>query len=73
MELVYNKSKPVAVTGMAFPTGDVNNFVVGSEEGTVYTACRHGRSLKFCSRVVFMQQSRYRGGLRRSPGPSDWN
>uniref|UniRef100_A0A2R8MDA8 Dynein cytoplasmic 1 intermediate chain 1 n=2 Tax=Callithrix jacchus TaxID=9483 RepID=A0A2R8MDA8_CALJA len=42
MELVYNKSKPVAVTGMAFPTGDVNNFVVGSEEGTVYTACRHG-------------------------------
>lgn len=43
MELVYNKSKSVAVTGMAFPTGDVNNFVVGSEEGTVYTACRHGR------------------------------
>ncbi|XP_075067872.1 cytoplasmic dynein 1 intermediate chain 1 isoform X3 [Mixophyes fleayi] len=42
MELVYNKSKPVAVTGMAFPTGDVNNFIVGSEEGTVYTACRHG-------------------------------
>lgn len=31
------------VMGMAFPTGDVNNFVVGSEEGTVYTACRHGR------------------------------
>lgn len=43
MELVYNKSKPVAVTGMAFPAGDVNNFVVGSEEGTVYTASRHGR------------------------------
>ncbi|XP_048117708.1 cytoplasmic dynein 1 intermediate chain 1 isoform X3 [Alosa alosa] len=42
MELVYNKSKPVAVTGMAFPAGDVNNFVVGSEEGTVYTASRHG-------------------------------
>ncbi|XP_051948801.1 cytoplasmic dynein 1 intermediate chain 1 isoform X1 [Xyrauchen texanus] len=42
MELVYNKSKPVAVTGMAFPTGDVNNYIVGSEEGTVYTASRHG-------------------------------
>uniref|UniRef100_A0A8C9QQ11 Dynein cytoplasmic 1 intermediate chain 1b n=1 Tax=Scleropages formosus TaxID=113540 RepID=A0A8C9QQ11_SCLFO len=42
MELVYNKSKPVAVTGMAFPTGDVNNYVVGSEEGTVYAASRHG-------------------------------
>lgn len=43
MELYYNKSKVVAVTGMAFPVGDVNNFVVGSEEGTVYTASRHGR------------------------------
>uniref|UniRef100_A0A6Q2XIC5 Dynein, cytoplasmic 1, intermediate chain 1 n=1 Tax=Esox lucius TaxID=8010 RepID=A0A6Q2XIC5_ESOLU len=42
MELVYNKSKPVAVTGMAFPAGDVNNYVVGSEEGTVYSASRHG-------------------------------
>ncbi|XP_060776421.1 cytoplasmic dynein 1 intermediate chain 1 isoform X1 [Neoarius graeffei] len=41
MELYYNKSKVVAVTGMAFPAGDVNNFVVGSEEGTVYTASRH--------------------------------
>lgn len=43
MDLYYNKSKVVAVTGMAFPAGDVNNFVVGSEEGTVYTASRHGR------------------------------
>lgn len=36
------QSKPVAVTSLAFPTGDVNNFVVGSEDGAVYTACRHG-------------------------------
>jgi len=43
MELIYNKSKPVAVTCMAFPASDVNNYVVGSEEGTVYTASRHGR------------------------------
>ncbi|XP_051573813.1 cytoplasmic dynein 1 intermediate chain 1 isoform X4 [Myxocyprinus asiaticus] len=42
MELIYNKSKPVAVTCMAFPAGDVNNFVVGSEDGTVHTASRHG-------------------------------
>lgn len=53
MELVYNKSKPVAVTGMAFPTGDVNNFVVGSEEGTVYTACRHGRWFSVFLPVTF--------------------
>ncbi|MEQ2216715.1 Cytoplasmic dynein 1 intermediate chain 1 [Xenoophorus captivus] len=46
MELVYSKSKPVAVMGMAFPTGDVNNYVVGSEEGIVYTASRHGRWVK---------------------------
>ena len=35
------QSKPVAVTSLAFPTGDVNNFVVGSEDGAVYTACRY--------------------------------
>ncbi|XP_030203443.1 dynein cytoplasmic 1 intermediate chain 1a isoform X10 [Gadus morhua] len=48
MELVYNKSKPVAVTAMDFPTGDVNNYVVGSEEGTVYTASRHGSKAGIC-------------------------
>ncbi|XP_029023003.1 cytoplasmic dynein 1 intermediate chain 1 isoform X9 [Betta splendens] len=48
MELVYSKSKTVAVTGMAFPTGDVNNYVVGSEEGTVYTASRHGSKAGIC-------------------------
>ncbi|XP_047239523.1 cytoplasmic dynein 1 intermediate chain 1 isoform X7 [Girardinichthys multiradiatus] len=48
MELVYSKSKPVAVTGMAFPTGDVNNYVVGSEEGIVYTASRHGSKAGIC-------------------------
>lgn len=38
----HKQSKAVAVTSLAFPNGDVNNFIVGSEEGTVYTACRHG-------------------------------
>ncbi|KAM9789647.1 dynein, cytoplasmic 1, intermediate chain 2a-like isoform 4-T4 [Neosynchiropus ocellatus] len=42
LELVFKQSKAVAVTSMAFPLGDVNNFVVGSEDGSVYTACRHG-------------------------------
>ncbi|XP_069472305.1 cytoplasmic dynein 1 intermediate chain 2 isoform X4 [Ambystoma mexicanum] len=42
MELIHKQSKAVAVTSMSFPVGDVNNFVVGSEEGSVYTACRHG-------------------------------
>lgn len=35
-------SKPVAVTSMDFPTGDVNNFIIGSEQGSVYAASRHG-------------------------------
>ena len=43
MELQYKQSKAVAVTCLSFMSGDVNNFVVGSEEGSVYTACRHGR------------------------------
>lgn len=43
MELVFKQSKAVAVTSMSFPHGDVNNFVVGSEDGSVYMACRHGR------------------------------
>ena len=40
------QSKPVAVTSLAFPTGDVNNFVVGSEDGAVYTACRYEKCLR---------------------------
>ncbi|KAK2181594.1 hypothetical protein NP493_390g01007 [Ridgeia piscesae] len=42
MELQHKQSKPVAVTSFSFLANDVNNFVVGSEEGAVYTACRHG-------------------------------
>ncbi|XP_063423321.1 cytoplasmic dynein 1 intermediate chain 2-like isoform X6 [Mytilus trossulus] len=42
MELHFKQSKSVAVTCFSFLSGDVNNFVVGSEECTVYTACRHG-------------------------------
>lgn len=43
MELSHQKqSRAVSVTGLSFPFGDFNNFVVGSEEGTIYTACRHG-------------------------------
>ncbi|CAG2108711.1 unnamed protein product [Medioppia subpectinata] len=43
MELSQQKqSRPVAVSSMSFPFGDYNNFIIGSEEGSVYTACRHG-------------------------------
>jgi dynein intermediate chain len=36
-------SSPVAVTALAFPEGEVSQFFVGSEEGAVYQATRHGR------------------------------
>ncbi|XP_050466480.1 cytoplasmic dynein 1 intermediate chain-like isoform X6 [Cataglyphis hispanica] len=42
LELHTKQSKAIAATCLAFPHGDVNNFVMGSEDGTVYSACRHG-------------------------------
>ncbi|XP_077293131.1 cytoplasmic dynein 1 intermediate chain short wing isoform X3 [Arctopsyche grandis] len=42
LELQHRQSKAIAVTCMAFPQCDVNNFVLGSEEGSVYSGCRHG-------------------------------
>ena len=42
LELQHKQSKAVATTCLSFPQNDVNNFLVGLEEGTVYSACRHG-------------------------------
>lgn len=42
MELVYKQLKVVVVIFMFFFVGDVNNFVVGSEEGFVYIVCCYG-------------------------------
>lgn len=43
MELCQQKqSRLIAVTSMSFPMGDYNNFILGSQEGSVYSACRHG-------------------------------
>lgn len=42
MELSTQKTKSVAVTCMSFHPEDSNNFLVGSEDGTVHSACRHG-------------------------------
>lgn len=42
MELQHKQSKAVAVTCMAFQPNNVNNFSVGAEDGSVYSACRHG-------------------------------
>ncbi|XP_076162534.1 cytoplasmic dynein 1 intermediate chain short wing isoform X24 [Ptiloglossa arizonensis] len=42
LELQAKQSKPIAATCLAFPHCDVNNFIVGSEDGSVYSSCRHG-------------------------------
>lgn len=39
---LQQKTKTVAVTSMSFSLGEVNNFLVGSEEGTLYSCSRHG-------------------------------
>ena len=41
MELVSRQSKSIATTCLSFPTNEVNKFVVGSEEKTVYQCQRH--------------------------------
>ena len=43
LDLQCKQSKNVAVTTMGFRNTDVNNFIVGSEEGPIYTATRHGK------------------------------
>ncbi|XP_055304227.1 cytoplasmic dynein 1 intermediate chain isoform X8 [Sitodiplosis mosellana] len=42
LELQYKQSKSIAITSMAFPKNEINNFVLGSEDGNVYSGCRHG-------------------------------
>ncbi|XP_028165426.1 cytoplasmic dynein 1 intermediate chain isoform X5 [Ostrinia furnacalis] len=43
LELQHRQSKAVAVTCMGFPHGDVNNFVLGSEDGNMYTGSLYGQ------------------------------
>ncbi|XP_030031324.1 cytoplasmic dynein 1 intermediate chain isoform X4 [Manduca sexta] len=43
LDLQHRQSKAVAVTSMGFPHGLVNNFVLGSEDGNVYTGCLYGQ------------------------------
>ena len=43
-QLVDTEGKAVKLCDLfLFLSGDENNFVVGSEDCSVYTACRHGR------------------------------
>jgi dynein intermediate chain len=37
-------SAPIAVTALSFPVNEANNFFIGSEEGAIYQAFRHGKT-----------------------------
>lgn len=60
MELNQEKqTRSVAVTCMSFHPSDYNNFLVGSEEGTVYSACRHGSK----TGILTSYETNPKGGL----------
>ncbi|XP_017066958.1 cytoplasmic dynein 1 intermediate chain isoform X12 [Drosophila eugracilis] len=42
LELHQRQSKAIAITSMAFPANEINSLVMGSEDGYVYSASRHG-------------------------------
>lgn len=48
LELQTKQKKAIAVTALAFPPNDVNNFVVGSEEGDVY----QGGKYVLCRQII---------------------
>ncbi|CAH8664877.1 unnamed protein product [Dicrocoelium dendriticum] len=42
MELTYRQTRPVPTSCLSFFRGNVNDFLVGSEDGRIYTGSRHG-------------------------------
>ncbi|XP_066976990.1 cytoplasmic dynein 1 intermediate chain 2-like isoform X14 [Macrobrachium rosenbergii] len=73
MELQHKQSRAVAVTCLAFPHGDVNNFIVGSEEGAVFTACRHGSKAGIVDAYEGHQGPVTGVSTHSTPGPIDFS
>lgn len=42
LELQSTTNKPLAATAFSFPNNDSNNFVCGTEDGSIYQCSRHG-------------------------------
>mmetsp|Transcript_17346 Transcript_17346/g.45272 ORF Transcript_17346/g.45272 Transcript_17346/m.45272 type:complete len:630 (-) Transcript_17346:40-1929(-) len=42
IELVADGKKPISASAFSFPLNETNNFVVGSEDGAVFSCHRHG-------------------------------
>ncbi|KAL1138834.1 hypothetical protein AAG570_008896 [Ranatra chinensis] len=73
LELQHRQSKAVAVTSLAFPHNDVNNFVLGSEEGAVYSACRHGTKAGVTDTYEGHQGPITGINTHKVPGPVDYS
>ncbi|GFT51984.1 cytoplasmic dynein 1 intermediate chain 1 [Nephila pilipes] len=66
------QSRTVAVTCMAFPNDEYNNFVVGSEDGIVYSACRHDSKSGIVESFESHQGPITAISTHRSRGPIDF-
>jgi len=51
MELTAKQSRAVSVTTLAFPGDSTNNFILGSEDGVIYSGQRHGNKKAGISEV----------------------
>ena len=54
MELTAKQSRAVSVTTLAFPGDSTNNFILGSEDGVIYSGQRHGNK-----KVFFLELSSF--------------
>lgn len=52
MELTAKQARAVSVTSLAFPGDTVNNFILGSEDGVVYSGQRHGNKKVYVFAII---------------------
>lgn len=73
MDLQHTHSKYVSVTCASFLPGDVNNFVVGTEDGSVYSALRHGNKAGISEQFEGHHGPVTAIHYNRVPGPIDFS
>lgn len=73
IDLTAKQSRQIGGQCLDFPAQDVNNFLVGSEEGGVYQGCRHGQKPGVTE--TFENHSFLVSGIRchRAQGPVDFS
>ena len=76
MELTAKQARAVSVTSLAFPGDTVNNFILGSEDGVVYSGQRHGNK-KVCELAIIKSIKPVLGwnirSLRAPFWPRNWS